>query len=84
MFFLLTYSQSLILLSADHLRHSKMKDKQDFNSDKYRESLYIILQFRNLSRFLNRPLDPMADLYQSLHSNSASKTSISPSILTMG
>ena len=47
-------------------------------------SLNIILRLRNLSRFPNWPLDPMVDLYQSLHSNSASTTSISPSISTTG
>ena len=60
------------------------KGETRFRIYQYRSSLKIILQLRNLSRFLNRPLDPMVDLYQSLHSNSASTTSMSPTILTTG
>ena len=62
----------------------KTKEKQDFNSTNTGNSLNIILQLKNLSRFLNQPLDPMVDLYQSLHLNSASTTSISPSISITG
>ena len=36
-----------------------------------------MLQLRNPSRFPNQPVDPLVDLYQSLHLNSASTTSIS-------
>src|ERR1700743_2942482 len=61
-----------------------MKEKQDFDSTDTGNSLKVILRLRNLSRFLNQPVDPLVDLYQPLHSNSASTTSISPSILTTG
>ena len=65
------------------------QDTQDdgearFNSTNTGTSLNIILRLRNLSRFPNQPLDPMVNLYQSLHSNSPSMTSISPSILITG
>ena len=59
----------------------KMKEKQDLIQLIQEQSKNIILRLKNLSRFSNWPLDPMVDLYQSLHSNSASTTSISPSIL---
>ena len=62
----------------------KTKEKQDSDSTNTGNSLNIILRLRNLSRFPNQPLDPMVDLYQSLHSNSASTTSMSPSISTTG
>ena len=40
----------------------KMKEKQDFNSFDYRNSLNIILWHKSLSRLLDWPLDPMVDL----------------------
>ena len=58
----------------------KTKEKQDFDSTNTGNSLKVILRLKNLERFLNRPVAPLVDLYQSLHSNSASTTSISPSI----
>ena len=62
----------------------KTKEKQDFDSTDTGNSLKVILQLRNLSRFPNQLVDPLVDLYQSLHSNSASTTSISSSISTTG
>ena len=62
----------------------KTKEKQDFDSTDTGNSLKVILRLKNLSRFLNQPVDPLVDLHQSLHSNSASTTSISPTILTTG
>ena len=59
----------------------KMREAR-FNSANTGNSLNIILRLKNLSRFSNQPLDPMVNLYQSLHLNSASTTSISPSIST--
>src|SRR6202000_2315498 len=61
-----------------------MKEKQEFDSTNTGNSLKVILRLRNLSRFSNRLVDPLVDLYQSLHSNSASTTSMSPSISTTG
>ena len=72
---------SLICRSPETL---KTKEKQDFDSTDTGNSLKVILQLKNLSRFPNRLVDPLVDLYQSLHSNSASTTSISPSISTTG
>src|ERR1700743_543409 len=61
-----------------------MKVKQNFDSTDTGNSLKVILRLRNPSRFPNRPVDPLVDLYQSLHLNSASTTSISLSISTTG
>src|ERR1700743_1939131 len=61
-----------------------MKVKQNFDSTDTGNSLKVILRLRNPSRFPNRPVGPLVDLYQSLHSNSASTTSMSPSISTTG
>ena len=55
-----------------------------FDSTDTGNSLKIILRLKDLSRSSNRLVDPLVDLYQSLHSNSASTTSISPSISTTG
>src|SRR6202000_3333647 len=61
-----------------------MKEKQDFDSTNTGRKSKIILRLRNPSRFPNQLVDPLVDLYQSLHSNSASTTSMSPSISTTG
>src|SRR6202000_2912593 len=84
MFPSLTYSQSFFFLICRSPKTLKTKEKQDFDSIDTGNSLKVILQLRNLSRFPNRLVDPLVDLYQSLHSNSASTTSISPSISTTG
>src|ERR1700743_2636513 len=84
MFPSLTYSQSFFFLICRSPETLKTKEKQDFDSTDTGNSLKVILRLRNLSRFPNRLVDPLVDLYQSLHSNSASTTSISPSISTTG
>src|SRR6202000_1744951 len=61
-----------------------MKEKLDFDFTNTGNSLKVILRLRNPSRFPNRLVDPLVDLYQSLHSNSAFTTSISPSISITG
>ena len=76
MFPLLTYSQSFFFLICWSPETLKTKEKQDFNSTNTGNSLKVILRLRNLSRFPNWLVDPLVDLYQSLHSNSASTTSI--------
>ena len=84
MFPLLTYSQLFLSLICQSPKTLKTKEKQDFNSTDTGNSLKVILRLRNPSRFPNQLVDPLVDLYQSLHSNSASTTSISPSISTTG
>src|ERR1700743_468865 len=84
MFPLLTYSQSFFSLSADHPRHSRRRRNKISILLILETSLKIILRLRNLSRFPNRLVDPLVDLHQSLHLNSASTTSISLSISTTG
>src|SRR6202000_1044041 len=59
-----------------------MKEKLDFDFTNTGNSLKVILRLRNPSRFPNRLVDPLVDLYQSLHLNSASTTFMSPSIST--
>ena len=63
------------------------RDTQDggearFDSTDTGNSLKVILWLKNLSRFSNWLVAPLVGLYQSLHSNSASTTSMSPSIST--
>ena len=65
------------------------RDTQDegearFNFTDTGKSLKVILRLKDLSRSPNRLVAPLVDLYQSLHSNSASTTSMSPSISTTG
>ena len=84
MFPLLTHPQSFFFLICLTPETLKTKEEQDFDSTDTGNSLKVILRLRNFSRSPNRLVDPLVDLYQSLHSNSASTTSISPSISTTG